>query len=257
MLRRYHTLMAATGGMLASGLINAGTPATVIHTPAFGLDRTATGWTSTNWSGYAGTGSDFTQVSADWTVPKVTKTKGNTYSSTWIGIDGFGNSDLIQTGTEQDWVGGKAHYDAWWEILPAPETVITGMTVKPGDKMEADIFYAGGPDWWISLEDVTELEPFSILQPYSGPQASVEWIQEATQINGKIATEAHYSLYDFTNAEFDTNTTNDGTGEDIEFQAGNRGVMIQKNKQVSTPSLAQMNNMFAMKYGAKTPPPPK
>lgn len=33
--------------------------------------------------------------------------------------------------------------------------------------------------------------------------------------------------------------------------------MIQKNKQVSTPSLAQMNNMFAMKYGAKTPPPPK
>jgi hypothetical protein len=186
----------------------------------------------------------------------VSKTKGNTYSSSWIGIDGFTNGDLIQTGTEQDWVNGHAVYDAWWEILPAPETVITRMTVHPGDTMEADIYYAGAGQWWITLFDATELEPFSTLRDYSGDLDSVEWIQEATTINGSIATEAHYSTYDWTSCTFDTGTSNDATGNDIAFQPGNRGVMIQGGKHVSTPSKAQKNDMFAVAYGAKTPPPP-
>ena len=48
-----------------------------------------------------------------------------TYSSAWIGVDGFNDNDLIQTGTEQDYYSGGAHYDAWWEILPAAETEIS------------------------------------------------------------------------------------------------------------------------------------
>ena len=43
------------------------------------------------------------------------------YSSSWIGIDGLANRDLIQTGTDSDYVDGSPHYDAWWEILPAAE----------------------------------------------------------------------------------------------------------------------------------------
>ena len=34
----------------------------------------------------------------------MSETTGNTFSSTWVGIDGFGNSDQVfQAGTEQDW----------------------------------------------------------------------------------------------------------------------------------------------------------
>jgi hypothetical protein len=245
--------------MLASGLVTTAAASPLMtHSPAQHVTflKEAAGWTAPNWSGYAGTLTGATEVEGNWTVPSVRKTKGNTYSSSWIGIDGFTNDDLIQTGTEQDWVNGHAVYDAWWEILPASETVITHMTVHPGDSMTADIFFAGAGDWWISIEDVTESEPFSILQPYSGPADSVEWIQEATTINGKIATEAHYSLYDWTECGFNTGTSNNPAGNPIAFQPGNRGVMVQKNKDVSTPSLAQENDTFAVEYGAKTPPPP-
>jgi len=80
--------------------------------------------TAENWSGYALSGSTYTAVTGCWTVPTVTYTSGDTYSSDWIGIDGDNNDDLIQTGTEQDWSGGvegPAQYSAWWEILPPPK----------------------------------------------------------------------------------------------------------------------------------------
>jgi hypothetical protein len=94
-------------------------------------------------------------------------------------------------------------------------------------------------------------EVFGSLRGYSGPGDSVEWIQEATEIGSKIATEAHYSEYSFTNLDFD--------GAAVALTTANRGVMIQKKKQVSTPSdpgNAPTDNAFTMEYGANTPPPP-
>ena len=58
-------------------------------------------------------------------MPAVAATPTATYSATWVGVDGYSNSSLIQTGTEQDYYCGAAHYSAWWEILPAAETVIS------------------------------------------------------------------------------------------------------------------------------------
>jgi hypothetical protein len=238
--------------MVGGSAVTAAAAPVLSHSPAEDLHIGATGWTAPNWSGYAGTTSNATEINGNWTVPSVSKTSGNTYSSSWIGIDGFTNDDLIQTGTEQDWYGGKAHYDAWWEILPAAETIITGKTVKPGDSMTAEISPSGTAGvWLIFIEDITEHWDFSIDKSYSGPADSVEWIQEATTINGKIATEAHYSEYTWTNLDFDGGT--------VDLGLGNRGVMIQKGKHVSTPSHpgnAPTNNAFTMEYGAKTPPPP-
>lgn len=55
-----------------------------------------------------------------------------------IGIDGFNNANLIQTGTEQDIVHGHPQYYAWSEILPASETPIA-MAVSPSEVMSASI----------------------------------------------------------------------------------------------------------------------
>ena len=98
-------------------------------------------WAASNWSGYAETGT-FTGVSGTWTVPSVASTSSATYSSTWIGVDGYNNGNLIQTGTEQDYYNGAAHYDAWWEILPAAETEISpsSYAVSPGDQMSSSIY---------------------------------------------------------------------------------------------------------------------
>jgi len=74
---------------------------------------------TTNWSGYVDTGAQFTGVSGSWVVPAVQDSAPTQASATWIGIDGFSDDTLIQTGTEQITSGGATSYDAWYELLPA------------------------------------------------------------------------------------------------------------------------------------------
>jgi hypothetical protein len=60
--------------------------------------------TSNNWSGVElrGAAGPFAWVSAWWNVPAVTgESKTQTYSSTWVGIDGDGTNDLAQAGTDR------------------------------------------------------------------------------------------------------------------------------------------------------------
>src|ERR1700758_2409666 len=69
---------------------------------------------SENWSGYAVTGSAFTSAHGSWTVPAVNCSQTpNTYSSFWVGIDGYSSSTVEQTGTDSDCSGSSARYDAW------------------------------------------------------------------------------------------------------------------------------------------------
>ncbi len=72
------------------------------------------GWAAYNWSGYAVTSSSpYTSVTGQWTVPSVTGPNGS-YSAAWVGIDGFKNGSLIQTGTEQNYANNSGQYSAWW-----------------------------------------------------------------------------------------------------------------------------------------------
>ena len=93
---------------------------------------------STNWAGQIDTGTTYTDISGEWTVPTVQPSADSEYSATWIGIDGAENSDLIQTGTDQFASGGSTTYAAWYEILPAAEVIISE-PVDPGDDMDAAI----------------------------------------------------------------------------------------------------------------------
>lgn len=79
---------------------------------------------STNWAGYAQSapGNTFTAVEDTWIVPTVTPTHKAEYSSDWVGVGGFGDSTLVQAGTEQDSIHHTAFYQAWTEILPASES---------------------------------------------------------------------------------------------------------------------------------------
>lgn len=236
-------VVAATAGM--------------IHAPRIALkpnSSTSTssyGWSSSNWSGYAlsGTAGEYNSITGTWVVPTVQPSRGSTYSSSWIGIDGFNNSDLIQTGTEQDYYSGSAHYDSWWEILPASETVITTMTVKPGDQMSASIKNDDNGDWTITINDLTENESFTTTQAYSGPAESAEWIQEAPTIGGHVATLANYG-----ETTFNPGTVNGGNPG---FVVSDGGVMVQNRKQVSTPSVPDSDtDGFNVAYGSTAPAAP-
>ena len=209
------------------------------------------GWASSNWSGYAvssSTAGTYSSITGQWTVPAVQATSGNSYSASWIGIDGFNNSSLIQTGTGQDYVSGRASYYAWWEILPAAETQIT-MTVAPGDQMTASIQKGSNGSWKITISDVTKSETFSTVQGYSGPGTSAEWVEEAPTVGGRIATLAHYGA-----TTFDPGTVNGGNPGLV---VSDGGVMIQRRTQVSTPSLPDSDtDGFAMQYGSTVPAAP-
>jgi hypothetical protein len=206
-----------------------------------------------NWSGYAVTGVGFTSASGQWTVPTVTppaKKREHRFSSTWVGIDGYSNSDLIQAGTEQDWSGGIATYYAWWEILPQFETQIppTQITVHPGDTMSVSIAQ-GFPQWTITVSDETTGQSDSIAQSYSGPLTSAEWIQEAPTVGGRIAPLAHDSTVDFTVA-----TAN---GVDASLSPADSIEMVRHRKVISVPSSPDAaGNGFAVAYGSVPPPPP-
>jgi Peptidase A4 family len=185
--------------------------------------QNANATTSPNWSGYVAETS-FSQpqqnsvsaVSGSWVVPKVTgPSKGATYGSVWVGIDGYSNSTVEQVGTEEDWVNGSPVYDAWWEMYSSgdqqPEQVITGMTVKPGDSISASVQYitsgAHAGQFDLSIVDNSRAnDSFSTYETSSQTQnplaqrSSAEWIVEAPSVGGRYATLANFGSVFFSNA---------------------------------------------------------
>ena len=156
--------------------------------------------TSTNWSGLVQEGTNIEGAEAYWTVPSVQPSGSSLYSSTWVGVDGASNSDLIQTGTEQDTSDG---YYAWWEILPAASVEITDTdgnpaVVEPGDQMLGSVAEASPGTWTIYLDDITEGWYFEQNYSYGGPGTSAEWIEEAPTIGGSQSSPADFGSVEFT-----------------------------------------------------------
>jgi hypothetical protein len=248
MSRRRAATVAALMGLATLFTPLAGTAATAAQGLAAPASRVTHhvrgGWQSSNWSGYAVAGSGFTNITGKWTVPHVAPASPTKYSSAWIGIDGFKNQQLIQTGTEMD---SDGTYHAWWEILPAPETPV--FPVSPGDHMQASIV-KGGTMWTITLKDTTSGQSFSAAKLYLGPGTSAEWIVEAPTVNGVQAQMANYGRI-----TFDPGTLNGGNPH---LKSSESGVMVSgTGKVVSTPSVPDSDtDGFNMAYGAKAPPPP-
>lgn len=218
---------------------------------AAGTMLRAAGNKSTNWSGYGEAGT-FTSIGGSWTVPTVTATAGATaYSSTWIGIDGLANGDLIQTGTESDVIGGVAHYDAWTEVLPRPERIIATMTVRPGDVMTASVHQVSGRRWTITETDTTTGATFSLTRRYRGPGASAEWIEERPEIGRSLATLAPYGSTTFTRMTADGVTPRLVPADAISMVANSGSPVI------SVPSaLSAAGDAFTVAYGSATPAAP-
>jgi Peptidase A4 family len=180
--------------------------------------------TSSNWFGYnQGTleqGSKlFNSIGGQWTVPTATQhTAGQAEaSSDWIGIGGgcidsgctATDSTLIQTGTEQDVSAtGQASYDAWYELVPAPELAITSLTIHPGDRMSASVaeVVSNTNAWTITIKDLTTGQSYSTTVPYSSTHATAEWIEETPL---EIGTNAGFAaLPNLSNPAFGSATTN-------------------------------------------------
>jgi Peptidase A4 family len=148
---------------------------------------------STNWAGYADTGSGFSKVTASWTEPTgVSSGRTTSLAAFWVGIDGYSSDSVEQDGTLIESYEGTVYYYDWWEIYPEND-VQTVATVSPGDHITSTVTRSGS-SYTLSVTDSTHTaDSFSTTQTYSGAaDSSAEWIAEAPSGSSGV-----YPLTDF------------------------------------------------------------
>jgi peptidase A4-like protein len=156
--------------------------------------------TSTNWSGYAATGS-FHSVSASWTEPTgVCNSSGKQFSSFWVGLDGFNSSTVEQTGSEVDCARRSPSYFAWFEMFPAAPTNFSD-TVRPGDHFSASVTFNGGSSYTLVISDSTQGWSHTVNASLAGAaNSSAEVIAEAPSSVTGVLPLADFGTVNFTNS---------------------------------------------------------
>jgi len=164
----------------------------------------------TQWSGYMvasnveidvkNRSSVVSSVSGSWTVPDVNPSENNTFSGIWVGIGGYGEETLIQAGTEQEYVNGRAVYYMWYELVPDYLIRIPNVHVKPNDTITASISLVNENTntWTITIKDVTRNEQFKKTVIYNSSRLSAEWVIERPKVNGTVSTLADFESVTFT-----------------------------------------------------------
>jgi hypothetical protein len=192
--------------------------------PVAGPGKTANGEiASSNWSGFAYTTStksygstSINSVAMEYVVPVASQASGKCtggwdYSSSWAGIDGFNNDDVLQAGTESDvaCVSGTrtTHYDAWYEWFPNYEVVITNLAVSPGDDMYVHVWSTSATSGHAYLVNYNTNKSVTIA--FSAPSgtrlagSSAEWVVERPMV-GSLTTLTNYISDYFSDASAKT-----------------------------------------------------
>jgi len=230
---------SATPALLAAARVGG-------HAPTFHATQ------SGNWSGWESDAGGFSSISGSWRVPAVLPSgPGDRYSADWVGIGGNLLPDLIQAGTEQDWVGGQPVYYAWTEILPFPETKVANFPVQPGDVITVSVHSNLLLLWQIDVTNTRTGLTSTVSTVYPSLEMSAGWIHEAPTVGGGVAPLTATSNVTFFNA-----TAN---GQPISAVNGAHPVqMVAPNGAVlATPSdLSPSGTSFQVADGPVAPPAP-
>jgi len=84
-------------------------------------------------------------------VPAVSCNSGTTYSSMWVGIDGYSSNSVEHTGTDSDCSNGSGVFYAWYEMYPKASQLISGLAIHAGDTINAEVKYNGGISFTLSI----------------------------------------------------------------------------------------------------------
>ena len=151
------------------------------------------------WSGFVATGlkDSYGSIDGSWGVPFVSADPSGQpcYSSVWVGLDGYGLSDLVQAGTEQDAqyiypFGTATNYYLWTEVLPNQPTAVEIFGVNSSDLMYVSLWVGdstgkinpSGGYAWFSIGDRTAGQGFHSSTPlgkgFGFKGSTAEWIVE-------------------------------------------------------------------------------
>jgi Peptidase A4 family len=166
-----------------------------------------------NWSGYADATTDqpvttcgqgdgcgsISYATGSWTIPAVSCPappfrNEDQFSVNWVGIDGFNDQTVEQTGSASYCFEGNAYYYNWYELYPAATVVLGPASCiddnvgcpQPGDRITASVAVqpgSGGNDNYdITLtDDNSPANSGSTTQPcatYVCFDNSAEWVVE-------------------------------------------------------------------------------
>jgi hypothetical protein len=183
---------------------------------------------STNWSGYADTGSGFTRVSGSWTEPSASCGSGIQLAAFWVGIDGYSSGSVEQDGTMIECYYGGLYQFSWWEMYPSNAVQVVGSSVASGDHISASVVRSG-TNYSLSVTDSTHpANSFSTNQGCSCANSSAEWIAEAPSGSGGIYPLAHFSTWTLSSASVSEGSTS-GT---ISTFPDNEITMVNNSGQV-------------------------
>ena len=171
--------------------------------PGGALVSPATTVKSGNWSGYAVSGSTYTHVSTSYVVPPVKCKKIEAAAALWVGLDGYANKTVEQTGVSEQCAGGAAQYAAWYEAFPnAP--VYYANTVVPGDVIAESVTATTATSFTLTISDTTRGWSRTTTKTVAkAKRASAEVIVEAPSTEIGPVPLANFGTAAFTKAKVD------------------------------------------------------
>jgi hypothetical protein len=196
--------------------------------------------TSKNWSGYAATSGTFRGVSASWIQPTghCGGVAGHRYAAFWVGLDGFSNGSVEQTGTDSDCVGRTATYYGWYEMFPSAP-VFFRTKVNPGDHITASVRFSGTQTYTLILRDITRGWTHTIIKNHAGlSRSSAEVITEAPSSGSGPLPLADFGSVSFAGSR--------GNGVLLRRQAPTRILMVDNaNRLMDNTSLIGSGGAFS------------
>jgi hypothetical protein len=167
---------------------------------------------SYNWSGYVNLNgatsygsTSFYYLYSDFVVPVARQafgscTGGWDWGSTWVGIDGWGSGDVLQSGIEFDaYCSGSttsAYYSPWYEWYPFGEVRITSLPIVPGDDIFVEVWSTSATQGYAYM--VNENTNTSVEVGFTAPAGtklignSAEWVTERPSVSGSLANLTNY-----------------------------------------------------------------
>jgi Peptidase A4 family len=164
---------------------------------------------STNWSGYADTGSSFSKITASWSEPSATcSSRTESLAAFWVGIDGYSSSSVEQDGTLIECYQRTAYQYTWWEMYPTNAIQVVGSTAAAGDSITASVVRSG-TSYTLSVTDATHpADSFTTTQTCSNcANSSAEWIAEAPSGSSGVYPLAQFSTWTDANSTVTEGTT--------------------------------------------------
>ncbi|OKL63104.1 hypothetical protein UA08_01224 [Talaromyces atroroseus] len=211
---------------------------------------------SSNWSGGVLTappsGTTFTSVTAQFTVPKPSLPSGGTqdsYASAWVGIDGDTyTTAILQTGLDFGIsTSGQVSYDAWYEWYPDYAYDFSGITINTGDVMQVTVTSTSSSAGTAVIENLSSGQKVS--QSLTAPSSTAtlggqnaEWIVEDFDSNGGQVPFANFGTVNFTGA---TAGTSDGSSVGT---SGADVLDISQNGKVLTSASIPSDSEVDVKY---------